>query len=118
MAVAASRTRSAVRSEPSVRAREGRRPATRPHVASGVVWIVVVAVLLAGVVAVNVAVLRTNLRIDDLSQQRARLRAENAALESRLATAAGAARIEQAAAKELGLRPAGPERTSYVDMDP
>ena len=39
----------------------------------GVVWIVVVAVLLAGVVAINVLVLRLNVELDDLRRTRAEL---------------------------------------------
>jgi cell division protein FtsL len=118
MAVAAPQSRPDVRSRRSTGSRSAKHPAARRRVANGVVWIVALALLLAGVVALNVAVLRTNLRIDDLSQKRARLRAENATLESKLATAAATARIEQNAARELGLRPADPARTSYLDMAP
>ncbi len=101
-----------------------RRPAkAKPHqrtaqrrLAGGVVWIVVVAVLLTGVVALNVAVLRLNLRFDELGQQRGKLRAENAALASKLASAAATARIEQLAAQRLGVAPADPARTLYLDL--
>ena len=91
--------------------------AAQRRLAGGVVWIVVVAVLLAGVVALNVAVLRLNLRFDELGQQRARLRAENAALASKLASAAATARIERLAAQRLGVAPADPARTSYLDLN-
>lgn len=93
-----------------------RRPAQRRRMASGVAWIVVVALLLAGVVAMNVAVLRANLRIDDLGRQRAKLRAENAALSSRLSSASTAARVEGLARARLGLVPADPVETIYVDL--
>ena len=42
----------------------------------GVVWIVVLAVLLAGIVAVNVAVLQLNVRLDELGRERVQLRAD------------------------------------------
>ena len=88
------------------KARTGQR-----RLAGGVVWIVAVAVLLAGAVALNVAVLRLNLRFDELGQQRAKLRAQNAALSSKLASAAATARIEQLAAQRLGVAPADPVKT-------
>jgi cell division protein FtsL len=86
--------------------------------ASGVLVIVVVAGLLAGVVALNVGVLRLNLRLDDLGQQRARLRAENAALQSKLASSAAVARIQQLAKDRLGVAPATPEQTQFVNVAP
>ncbi len=83
------------------------------RMAGSVVWIGVVAVLLAGIVAVNVAVLRLNVRLDELSRDRARLRSDNATLEAQLAGAASASRIQQAA-EGRGLAPVTPEQTTYV----
>jgi len=100
----------------------GRRPrAAQPRtaqrkLAGGIVWIAVVAALLAGVVALNVAVLRINLQFDELNQKRAKLRAENAALSSQLASSATTARIQKVAAEQLGAAPASPERTTYFDL--
>jgi cell division protein FtsL len=85
-------------------------------VAGGVVWIAVVAVLLAGVVALNVAVLRLNMRLDHLSRERADLRAKNAALAVQLSGAASAPRIQGLAARQLGLTQATPDQTSYVTL--
>jgi cell division protein FtsL len=99
------------------RFRPRRRPAARRRVAGGVVWIAVVALLLAGVVAVNVAVLQLNLRLDEAGRQRARLRADNAALASQLARASSVGRIELRAQEQLGLVPADPAETSYVDLE-
>jgi cell division protein FtsL len=119
MAVAAPQPRPSRRAQPVARKKStAKRPVAQRRVANGVVWIVAVAIVLAGVVALNVAVLRANLRIDELSQKRTELRARNAMLESRLATAAATARIEQSAARDLGLRPADPARTFYVPMAP
>jgi len=87
-------------------------------VAGGVVWIVVVAVLLAGVVALNVAVLRLNVQLDKLDSQRAQLRAEKQALASQLSMAAAAPRIQLQAQKRFGLVPADPAETTYVRLGP
>jgi len=84
----------------------------------GVVWIVVVAVLLAGVVAVNVAVLRLNVRLDKVSQQRVDLQADVARLQSALSSAGASAQISSAAQSKLGLVPADPNTTRYLKLEP
>ena len=101
---------------PRPRRAPARRRAARPRVANGVVWIVVVAVLLAGVVAMNVAVLQLNLRLDDLGRTRAKLRADNAQLSSRLSSAAAAAQIESLA-RSRGLVPASSAETTYLYLE-
>jgi cell division protein FtsL len=72
-------------------------------------------VLLAGVVAVNVAVLRVNVRLNDLNRQQLQLQAENQTLASRVSSAASSLRIEQVAHR-LGLQPAPANDTSYLDL--
>ena len=102
-------------------ARRPRPPSRKPAVvrqrrmAGSVVWIAVVGVLLAGVVAVNVAVLRLNVRLDHLSSDRARLQADTVALQIKLAAAVAAARIEQAAALQ-GMAPADASHTTYLTL--
>ena len=96
-----------------VRAKAPQRTAQR-RLAGGIVWIVAVAALLAGVVALNVAVLRVNLAFDELGQKRAKLRAENAALVSQLASAASTGRVQMLAAEQLGAAPASPDQTTYL----
>ena len=86
------------------------------RVAGGVVWIGLVAALLAGVVAMNVAVLRLNMKLDQLGRQRADLRAQNAELSVQLSSAASAPRIQGIAARRLGLAQATPDQTSYVRL--
>ena len=76
------------------RPRVARPRAAQRRLAGGIVWIVIVAVLLAGVVALNVAVLRVNLQYDELGKRRAKLRAETAALSSELASSGTTARIQ------------------------
>ena len=84
----------------------------------GVVWIVVVAVLLAGVVAVNVAVLRLNVRLDKVSQKRIDLQADVARLQSALSSAGASAQISRDARSRLALVPADPNTTRYLTLAP
>jgi len=86
------------------------------RVTGGVLWISIVAVLLAGVVALNVAVLRLNMTLDRLGRERADLRAQNAALSSQLSSAASAPRIQRLAAKRLGWVQATSDQTTYVTL--
>jgi cell division protein FtsL len=95
-----------------------RKPRTRPQgrrLTGGIVWISLFAVLLTGVVALNVAVLRTNMHVSRLDQQELQLRAENQALASDLSQSISARRIESTAHK-LGLVPAPSADTSYLDL--
>lgn len=109
-------------------ARAPRRPATRPkpqrrkaaparRVAGGAVWILLMGVLLAGVVALNVTVLRLNLSYDELAQERAQLRAENADLASKLAARSSSPRTSSLARRALGVGPADPATTTYLQLD-
>ncbi|HXG76686.1 MAG TPA: cell division protein FtsL [Gaiellaceae bacterium] len=103
LAQAAGRTRARTRSRPRL-------------LGNGVLWIVLFAALLAGVVAVNVSVLRLNLELDRVGRERAELRADVARLRAQLSSAAASARIERLARKELGLVPADPDTTLYVRL--
>jgi hypothetical protein len=93
------------------------RPKGRAAVAGGLAWIVVAGVLLAGIVALNVAVLRLNVKLDHLNNERDRLRAKNAALASELSSAASSPRI-QGLATARGFVPADPQAIGYVDLTP
>jgi cell division protein FtsL len=93
------------------------RAVKREHrVTGGVFWIGIVATLLAGVVATNVAVLRLNMKLDHLGRERADLRAQNAELSSQLSSAASAPRIQKLAAKRLGLVQATSDQTHYYTI--
>jgi len=105
-----------VEAAPAARPRRARTGASQRRLAGGAVWIALAGVLLAGVVAVNVAVLRLNLRLDELGRERAELRAETARLQSRLAGAAATYRIQEQAAARLGLVPAEAASTTYVRL--
>jgi hypothetical protein len=98
------------------RPKPARKPASRRRVAGGVVWIAVVGLLLAGVVALNVAVLRQNVQLDDLGRERNQLRADNAQLDTELAARAASGRIVSIAGDRYGLEPATPENWTYLDL--
>jgi cell division protein FtsL len=87
-------------------------------VLGGVVWIGVIALLAAGVVAMNVLLLQLNVGYDDLGRERAQLKADIAHLESQLSSAAANARIARQAQEHLGLVEADPETTTYVTIAP
>jgi cell division protein FtsL len=79
-------------------------------------WIAVVAVLLTGVVALNVAVLQLNMQLDQLGRERTQLRADNAALSSQLSSAAAAPKIQALAHRRLGVEPAAADKVTYLDL--
>ncbi len=106
---------------PVQRPRPTSRPVRRAKPRSrvvGVLWIGALAILLAGVVAMNVAVLRLNMTLDRLGRERADLRAANAELNSRISSNAAAPRIQAIAAKRLGLVQATTDQTTYLRIDP
>jgi cell division protein FtsB len=92
-----------------------RRKSTQRRVRAHIVWMILFALLLTGVVAVNVAVLRAHVAVSQLDQQRERLEARNQALASELSAASSAPRIEQAA-RRLGLVQASAGNTTYFDL--
>ena len=95
--------------------RAPRARASGRRLTGGIVWISLFALLLTGIVALNVAVLRTNMHVSRLDKQELQLRAENQALASLVSSAASARRIESTAQK-LGLAPAPATDTSYLDL--
>ena len=104
------------RRPPRAVTKAGPKQKARPF--GGVVWIVVLAALLAGVVAVNVAVLQLNVRLDELGRERAELRADTKRLSSQLSSASASARIESQARAKLGVEEADPELTYHVQLGP
>jgi hypothetical protein len=93
-----------------------RRASARRRTAGGAVWIVVMGLLLAGVVALNVAVLRLNLEFDRLARERDQVRAESAELATQLATRSASARTSSLARTRLGYVSADPATTTYLDL--
>lgn len=97
-----------------------RRARPRPRVqgrrvTGGIFWISAFAMLLTGVVALNVAVLRVNMRLNDLTKQQLQLQAQNQTLASQVSSADSSLRIEQIA-RRLGLMPAPASDTSYLTL--
>ena len=106
------------------RARPKPRPAAAPvarrraqprRLRGGILWISVFALLLTGVVAVNVAVLRAHIDVSKLDKQQLQLQQENSSLSAQLSSAGASQRIEQNA-YHFGLRPAPAADTSYIDL--
>lgn len=106
------RSRARKRARPAARLRD--RP--RLLLGGGILWIVLFAVLLAGVVAVNVTVLRLNVQLDQAGRQQSQLKADIATLRSQLSSVSASARIETRARKDLGLVPADPDTITYVEL--
>lgn len=94
------------------------RAAGRPVLLGGVLWIAAFTLLFAGVVALNVIVLRQTVELDGLTRERAQLKADIARLDAELSTAASNVRIEREARERLGLVAADPATTSYVALAP
>jgi hypothetical protein len=112
--VTAPQRRKAPARRPAASVRSRRKP-TQRRVRGHIVWMILFALLLFGVIAVNVAVLRAHVAVSQLQNQRAKLEAHNQALASALSAADSAPRIE-AAARRLGLIQASAGNTSYVDI--
>ncbi len=110
----APRRRTSAPARPKARQRQQRRSF---RVRASLVWMVVFAVLLVGVVAVNVAVLRANVSVNDLDRQITELQQKNAQIASQYSRATAPARV-QAAARRAGLvLPPGVD-TTYLDLVP
>jgi cell division protein FtsL len=98
------------------KARAKSRARKRARARGGILWIAVSGILLAGVVFVNVAVLRLNLALDSTNAERVKLRAQDAALQSQLSSTLASPRIQSQAAKQLGLVYADPSQYGYVNL--
>jgi cell division protein FtsB len=100
---------------PAPRPRRAARRAPRRRVAGGVVWIGLLTALLVGVVALNVAVLRLNMQLEQLDETRLELEAKNAQLASDASSGVAPPVIERRARNELGLVPAADP--TYADLN-
>ena len=105
-----------VRPRPRTKPRTKTRKRAKARARGGILWIAVSGILLAGVVFVNVAVLRLNLSLDSTNSERTKLRAENAALQSNLSRELASSQIQTRAAKEFGLTYADPTQYGYVNL--
>jgi hypothetical protein len=108
-----------VAAEPLARPKKSRartRSRGRARARGGVLWIAISGILLAGVVFVNVAVLRMNLALDSANAERVKLHAQDAALQSQLSATLASPRIQAQAAKQFGLVYADPSDYGYVNL--
>ena len=92
-----------------------RRAAASPALARWAVWIAIVAALLAGIVALNVAALELRVERGKVQSQNADLRAGIERLEAQLSGAAAAAPGGAAARGRLGL--VEPGETVYLGLE-
>ena len=101
-----------------------RRPATlarpragRSPVAPGVLWVLLIAALLGGIVALNVGALRNSISASKIEGQEAALRSQNDKLRSVVAEQSGLGRIN-AYADRYGMIFAQPLRNDYLRLHP
>jgi cell division protein FtsL len=85
-------------------------------VRGGIVWIVALATLLTGVVAVNVAVLRQNMQLESYATESTQLRDQNLELSSQLSRTSSPSYVERVAQKRLGLVLAASNQTTYIRL--
>lgn len=102
------------RSRPRTKARSRKR--TQARARGGILWIAISGILLAGVVFVNVAVLQLNLRLDNANADKAKLQADNAALQSQYSSLVSSPRVSAAAYRRLGLVFLDPATYTYIDV--
>ncbi len=105
------RRRTATAAKPKARKRQHRSFRVRLPL----VWMIVFAVLLVGVVTLNVAVLQANVSTTDLDKQIAQLQGENRDLASKISSIKAPPRIAKLAT-HAGLVLAPGTSTSYLDL--
>lgn len=74
------------------------------------------AALLGGIVALNVAVLQLNQRLERANARTAELKAANVTLEGQLSSADSIPEVSSIAQNRLGLVSAPPDQVVYVDL--
>jgi len=92
-----------------------RRVRPRRMTAGGAVWVVILATLLGGIVALNVAALRDSIEVNKLQARAQQLQDENRLLRNDATNLSSPSAIGMAAAK-LGMVPADPNTTHYVRL--
>jgi cell division protein FtsL len=109
------RPRAKPKPKPKAKPRAKAKARQRARARSGVLWIAVSGVLLAGVVFVNVAVLQLNLRLDKANVELSQLRADNNTLGSQLSSELASPRIQKQAQQD-GLVQADPSTFGYINL--
>jgi len=96
--------------------RPKRKARRKARARGGIAWIVISGILLAGVVFVNVAVLQLNLKLDGANADRAKLQADNAALQSQYSSLVSSPQVSSAAYTKLGLKFLDPSTYTYINV--
>jgi hypothetical protein len=94
-----------------------RRRAGRKLLAGGALWVALLAAMLGGIVALNVAALRTSLALNQVTAQAQDLRTRNDVLAARTAALSRPARVN-AFARRAGMVPAAPAPSDYLQLAP
>jgi cell division protein FtsL len=81
----------------------------------GAAWVIVLAALLGGIVALNVATLRDSIEVGRLQAQARQLESQNQLQQNRV-TSLSSPRAIGLAATKLGMHLADPNTTRYVNM--
>lgn len=95
--------------------RRARRVRPRRLTIGGAAWVIVLATLLGGIVALNVATLRDSIEVSRLQSQARQLTAENQLQQNRVTSLSSPVAIVREATR-LGMHPADPNTTRYVNM--
>ncbi|MDX6521185.1 MAG: hypothetical protein QOG02_2030 [Gaiellales bacterium] len=104
------------------RARAARPSLARPRsrrfpVTPGVMWVLLLATLFGGIVALNVGALRSSIEASRLDGQAAALRSQNADFESQISAQSGYGRISQLA-RGYGMVQVQPSRRNFIMLHP
>jgi cell division protein FtsL len=99
------------------RARTTSKQAARRRLSPAFLWIIVLAVLFAGIVALNVGALRATIAASKLEAETSAIKTQNADLASQVAGMSGYFRIATEA-KRLGMVPSSPGRRAFIPFTP
>lgn len=107
--------RGAEQEAPRAVPRTRRRTRPRRITLGGAAWVVLLATLLGGIVALNVAALRDSIQVNKLQARAQQLANENRLAQNRVTSLSSPVAIGIAAAK-LGMHQADPNSTHYLTL--
>jgi hypothetical protein len=100
------------------KARErARARARRGLLSPAAMWVMLLAALFGGIVALNVGAMRGTIAANRTEAEARAIRADNARVAAEVAELSGFFRVTQRA-KELGMEPAQPLRRDYIRLQP
>jgi cell division protein FtsL len=101
----------------TTRASSAARPTRRRRLSPAFLWIIVLSVLFAGIVALNVGALRGTIEASKIDARTAELKQQNADLASEVAGMSGYFRIATEA-KRLGMVQSSPGAKAFIPFQP